>query len=446
MHKTVFKLPRLGGNEAEARVLAWKKAPGERFAAGQTLLEVETDKAVVDVPAPADGVLLAALKAVDDMAAFDEALAEIGLDVAPAGAAAATAGAAAPQAASSAPSAAAAPAAAAPAPGLAVAVATRVSADGHVPASPAARRAAREAGLALSGIAGSGPGGRVVLRDLPAAGPSTAGAQGSDTVFAGRFGTLQLRRWNAGAAPGQPTFVLIHGLFGDIDGWSVLARALAEAGQPVVALDLPLHGRSQAGASTPADMAQAVRELLEATVSGPRVLVGHSLGGALALMLAQGMDARTLRALALIAPAGLGTEIDQGFVDGMLHAGRPALLRREVDKLTRRPQPLGEAWLAELHARLQQRSGELQALVGGFAVHGVQQLDLRTALAGVATRELPVAVLWGRLDRVIPWQHALELPPQVALHLFAEAGHLPHAEQAAPVAQVLLRLARAPGH
>jgi pyruvate dehydrogenase E2 component (dihydrolipoamide acetyltransferase) len=377
---------------------------------------------------------------VDDHAAFDEALAEIGLDVAPAGAAAVAADAAAPPpAASSAPAAAADLAATVPA-------AAQPSADGHVPASPAARRAAREAGLALAGIAGSGPGGRVVLRDLPAAGTASAGTQGADAVFTGRFGALQLRRWNAGAAPGRPTLVLIHGLFGDIEGWSVLARALAEAGQPVVALDLPLHGRSQAGASTLADMAQAVRELLDATVSGPRVLVGHSLGGALALMLAQGMDARSLRALALIAPAGLGTEIDQGFVDGMLHAGRPALLRREVDKLTRRPQPLGEAWLAELHARLQQRSDGLQALVGGFAVHGVQQVDLRTALAGVATRELPVAVLWGRLDRVIPWQHALDLPPQVALHLFPEAGHLPHAEQAAPVAQVLLRLAGAPGH
>ncbi|WP_326541178.1 alpha/beta fold hydrolase [Pseudorhodoferax sp.] len=434
MHKTVFKLPRLGGNESEARILAWKKAPGEAFAADETLLDVETDKAVVEVPAPAAGVMGRPLKAVDEMADYDEALAEIELEGEPAPGAAAPAGAA---AGTDTGVAAAPPRASAPQPGSP----RPARAGARVPASPAARHAAREAGVDLAALSGSGPGGRVVLRDLPAP-AAGGGATAVEATFNGARGDLHLRRWHAAAAATRPTVVLIHGLYGDADTWAVAAKGLADAGQPVLALDLPLHGRSTADAAGLDDLVAAVQGLLDARVPGPRLLVGHSLGGAVALKLAQASGARGLAGLALIAPAGLGTEIDTGFVDGMLHAREPALLRRELDKLTTRPQPFGDSWLADLHGRLRGRADALERLVGSFAVRGAQQIDLRAALAVLAAQGLPIAVLWGRRDRVLPWQHALDLPPQVALHLFAEAGHLPQAEQPAAVVQLLLRMLR----
>ena len=59
MTKTVnFCLPRLGDAESDARILAWKKAPGESFKADESILEVETDKAVVEVPALKPGQLI----------------------------------------------------------------------------------------------------------------------------------------------------------------------------------------------------------------------------------------------------------------------------------------------------------------------------------------------------------------------------------------------------
>lgn len=430
MHKTVFKLPRLGGNESEARILAWKKAPGEAFAADETLLEVETDKAVVEVPAPAAGVMGRPLKQADDYAAFDEALAEVELEggevfaQAEAGEAPAVT-AAVPQALEPVP------------------VAVPARAGERVRASPAARRAARDAGLDLAAVAGSGPAGRIVLRDLPAAAAGTTAGPAAQTVFRGAHGELQLRRWNAAAAATLPTVVLIHGLYGDADTWAGIAKVLADAGLPVLAPDLPLHGGSAAGAARFADLADALQEMLDTLVPGPRLLVGHSLGGALALKLAQAPGGQKPHALALIAPAGLGTEIDQGFVDGMLHASEPALLRRELDKLTHRPQPFGAAWLGELHARLRGRAAALEALVGTFARRGTQQIDLRPALDALVTQGVPISVMWGRRDQVLPWPQALALPPQVALHLFAEAGHMPQVEQGSVVAGLLLRLAAA---
>ncbi|MCA0239540.1 MAG: alpha/beta fold hydrolase [Proteobacteria bacterium] len=435
MYKTVIRLPRLGGNEAEAKILAWKKAPGEPFASDETLLEVETDKAVVEVPAPAAGVLRRRLKEADDHADYDEALAEVELE-----------GEGPSDGASGEPEAAA-PAAPSPPPPLTAAAdggeadhataGVGMAVGGGDPtrriASPAARRAARDAGIELVGLRGSGPRGRIVLRDLPSAAAVTAAA-----------GDWHLRRWNAaaGASVAPSTVVLIHGLYGDVDTWAGLAKGLADAGQPVLALDLPLHGATRATARSLPEMVAGVRALLDAQVPGPRLLVGHSLGGAVAIRLAQADGGRRIDGLALIAPAGLGTEIDQGFIDGMLNAREPGLLRRELQKLTSRPQPLGEAWIAELHARLRERADDLRSLIDGFAVRGTQQIDLRADLAALAAQGLPVAVLWGRRDRILPWRQALDLPPSVALHLFAEAGHMPQTEQTAVVLQVLQQLAR----
>lgn len=432
MPQLTFRLPRLGGNESDARILAWKKAAGEAFEPNETLLEVETDKAVVEVPAPAAGTLLKQLVAVDAVAAFDAPLAEIEVDAQAAaalGAALQPAGAAAAAPAPTpVPAAAAAPPSAPAAP--------FASRSGRTTATPAARAAARAAGVDLARVAGSGPNGRVVRADVLRSG--TAGAaraaapRPTEAMVATGSGAVFVRRWQPAQATG-PTAVLIHGLFGDADTWAGVANGLAEAGRPVLALDLPAHGRTRADGRTVDELADAVVQALRALQPGPVQLVGHSLGGAVAVRVAQAASV-PVRDLVLIAPAGLGTEIDPGFVDGMQHAGTPALLRRELAKLAQRLPAFGDALVADMHRGLRERAVPLAEVVTAFARHGVQQVDIRPALDALA---LPVAVLWGRQDRVLPWRHALELPPQVALHLFADVGHMPQWECGSVVARVI---------
>ena len=151
MYKTVIRLPRLGGNEAEAKILAWKKAPGEPFASDETLLEVETDKAVVEVPAPAAGVLAAHVVADGGTVVSDQVIAQIDTE-GKAGAAAA-------------------PAAVAPA-AAPVAVAAAPAATGGSKgdvAMPAAAKLLADNGLAVGDVAGSGKDGRVTKGDVLAA-------------------------------------------------------------------------------------------------------------------------------------------------------------------------------------------------------------------------------------------------------------------------------------
>ncbi|SOY44960.1 2-oxoglutarate dehydrogenase complex dihydrolipoyllysine-residue succinyltransferase [Cupriavidus taiwanensis] len=141
------KVPQLSESVAEATMLNWKKKPGEAVAQDEILIEIETDKVVLEVPAPSAGVLSQIVKNDGDTVVADEVIAKIDTE--------ATAGAAAPAAAAPAP------AAAAPAPAAAAAPA----AAGAV-AMPSAAKLMAEAGLSAGQVAGTGKDGRITKGDV----------------------------------------------------------------------------------------------------------------------------------------------------------------------------------------------------------------------------------------------------------------------------------------
>lgn len=166
-------MPRLSDQMEEATILRWLKSVGDSVVKGEELVEVETDKATVVYEAETAGVLAEVL--VDDGA------------VVPLGAVIARirvpgeSESAAPAAAAPAPVpvvAAAAPAVPAPAP-----AAASSAKPGRPRATPVARRTATELGVALDGVAGSGPGGRIVRADVrrtAAQAPAAAAPAGLD--------------------------------------------------------------------------------------------------------------------------------------------------------------------------------------------------------------------------------------------------------------------------
>ena len=166
MSQFIFKMPDLGEGTVDAEIVAWHTKPGDIVGEDQVIVEVMTDKAAVEVPAPVSGTVVSINGAPGDKIAVGSPLIvfETG---ASAGAAAQPAKAAevpaAPVAAAkAAPPVAAASAAAAAAPSAPVR-------QGRVMASPANRRRAHEAGIDLATVAGSGPGGRIVRSDLESA-------------------------------------------------------------------------------------------------------------------------------------------------------------------------------------------------------------------------------------------------------------------------------------
>jgi len=152
----------------EGRLVKWNKREGDAVKSGDVLAEVETDKAVMELVARGDGVLrkqLVAEGATAPVGTLVGVIAAAGEDIA-----ALVAGAAGPAAVAPAAAAPAAPAAVAAAPAAASApIAAAISTGAPAKSSPLARRLAKDSGLDLGGIAGSGPGGRIIKRDIEAA-------------------------------------------------------------------------------------------------------------------------------------------------------------------------------------------------------------------------------------------------------------------------------------
>ena len=188
-----FKLPDLGENIASGDVVTVFVSEGDVVKPGQALLEVETDKAVIEVPCPPGGRIAQVLVKKGDTVKVGQTL--VVLDAAGAAAAPAKPAPQAPAPApvpapASKPVAAQAPAPVQPAPAAPVAVAsspraavveTEAAATAAVdPAGPAVRRLARELGVDLGRVRGSGPAGRIVREDVITA-VRQAGGQGTAT-------------------------------------------------------------------------------------------------------------------------------------------------------------------------------------------------------------------------------------------------------------------------
>jgi 2-oxoisovalerate dehydrogenase E2 component (dihydrolipoyl transacylase) len=172
MSQFIFKMPDLGEGTVDAEIVAWHTKPGDTVSEDQLIVEVMTDKAAVEVPAPVSGRVLSVTGAPGDKVAVGSPLIVFELSE---GAKPAAANAASPAS----PTAAATPAPAVKPPATAPASVAR---QGRVMTSPAIRRRASEAGIDLTTVAGSGPGGRILRADLQTTAPRQAVSDAADTT------------------------------------------------------------------------------------------------------------------------------------------------------------------------------------------------------------------------------------------------------------------------
>ncbi|HEX9793178.1 MAG TPA: dihydrolipoamide acetyltransferase family protein [Planctomycetota bacterium] len=178
-----FKLPDIGEGVHEGEIVRWIAAEGASVAEDDPIVEVMTDKATVEIPAPAPGVVSKHLFAEGEVAEVGkvifvlESAADGGAAAKSAPAAPADQPAAAPKAAppaAAAPKAAPAPAAPVPASAAVAVPVPAARGNGKVLAAPATRRLARELGVELGGVSGSGPRGRIQPEDVRAASQAPA--------------------------------------------------------------------------------------------------------------------------------------------------------------------------------------------------------------------------------------------------------------------------------
>src|SRR5713226_1025624 len=440
---TIVSMPKWGLAMKTGLVVEWLKHPGDAVRQGEPLVEIESEKATNEVEAPATGILrwlevpqgqnapvgasLAVIVAPgedlsdEQVAALIREDAEIKRQKAeslsgqqPAGRAAVA--------------------------GVRVPARTPVSAGGRPNASPAARRLAQELGVNLATVAGTGPGGMIGREDVLRAAEEASAASGGeveekDVDVAGIVTHCLI------AGPvNAPHVVFVHGLGGSLATWSLNLPAFAERFR-ICALDLVGAGSSAKPAtdySVPT-LAEFLAHFLDAL--GPdwqRVsIVGHSLGGAVALAFAGSYPQRIER-LVLVDSAGLGSEIDRIVLDLMRSEPTRENLRTELTHFFADPGLVQQA-LVELLYQQRMQPGAHEALVATAHAafgDGQQHIDLRDTLAGL---NIPVLVVWGDADAVIPVAHAQEAKRahQGRLEVFAGSGHCPHIEGAGAFNQLV---------
>lgn len=243
---------------------------------------------------------------------------------------------------------------------------------------------------------------------------------------------------------GGETVLLIHGFGGDLDNWLFNIDALA-AGNTVIALDLPGHGPSPAPIPEPSvpGLGRAVLDFLDAADVPAAHLVGHSLGGAIALYLAAEAPDR-VRSATLVCPAGLGADVDRGYIDGFVTSGSRRQLKPVLENLFADPGLVNRSLVDGVlrYKRLDGVTESLQALADGVFPDGAQGWVEPGSIAGLAA---PVLVVWGAEDRIVPAAHAdAAATAGATVEIVEGAGHMVQMEAAPRVnALIAAHVARA---
>lgn len=242
-----------------------------------------------------------------------------------------------------------------------------------------------------------------------------------------------------GETEGVPV-VLVHGFGGDLNNWMFNQPALAERHR-VYALDLPGHGAStkDVGTGDLDALAASVEGLLDAIGLGRVHWVGHSLGGGVVLTLALGHPDR-VASLTLIAPVGLGADINVGYIDGFIQARRRKQLKPVVEQLFADPELISRDMLEELlkYKRLDGVEAALTTIAGAVFPQGHQAVSFADRLATISA---PAQIVWGTEDRILPKAHASNAPETMTVHLLEDAGHMVHMEKATEVNRLIEALA-----
>jgi pimeloyl-ACP methyl ester carboxylesterase len=266
--------------------------------------------------------------------------------------------------------------------------------------------------------------------------------------------TLHGHRVTYRTAGSGPVLLLLHGIANSSETWEGVAGALAER-FTLIAPDLLGHGESATprGDYSLGAHASGVRDVLTALGHDRVTVIGHSLGGGIAMQFAYQFPERCER-MVLVSSGGLGREVHLVLRAAALPGADwvlPVLTSREVVGV-------GRALGGVLRRVRLAPSGDLEVLANGFASldnAGSRQAFLHTVRAVIEpggqrisahdrlalTELLPTLVVWGERDSIIPPSHAEaahEAMPGSRLELFPDAGHMPHDDDPERFARILV--------
>jgi pimeloyl-ACP methyl ester carboxylesterase len=238
-----------------------------------------------------------------------------------------------------------------------------------------------------------------------------------------------------------PHIVFVHGLGGSLTTWALNLPAFA-ARFRICALDLVGAGESdkpERDYSVNA-LADFLARFLQ--VLGPdwqRVnLVGHSLGGAIALDFA-GRYAEQVERLVLVDSVGLGKEIDEAFLHLVRREPTPEHIQAELACFFANADFVQPSLVEQVYQQRRQPGAREALLATADAAFqdGQQRIDLHPMLAAC---EKPVLLIWGAADEILSVTHAqTAAAPRIQITVFADCGHCPHIESSERFNEVVMQ-------
>ena len=240
-----------------------------------------------------------------------------------------------------------------------------------------------------------------------------------------------------------PVLLLIHGVAGTLENWRAVIELLSQQ-YTVVASDLPGHGLSAPGAGdySLGALATGLRDLLVALGHERVTLVGHSLGGGIAMQFAYQFPEMTER-LVMVSSGGLGAEVS-GILRAATLPGAELFIAATaaVGGVFGKPAGRGLAaigWhpsadvaeVARGYASLVDRNRRTAFLATLRGVVGSRGQRVQAGDRLYLAEGMPVLIVWGARDPIIPVQHgesAHAAIPGSRLEIFEGVGHLPQIE------------------
>ena len=259
----------------------------------------------------------------------------------------------------------------------------------------------------------------------------------------------------SGADSGGPVVVLVHGIASRAAQWE---QVMAELGERfhVIAPDLLGHGESAKprGDYSLGAHACGIRDLLAALGHDRVSLVGHSLGGGVAMQFAYQFPERVER-LALVCSGGLGREVSV-FLRAATLPGAELVLPLIASSWVRSAAGRVGSGLNRVGVSLPKGLEECLVGVGSLGDRGTREAFVHTARSVLdpagqrvdardrlyLAADLPLFVVWGRKDAIIPVAHGESLAasvPGTTLEVFEQSGHFPHLTEPRRLAEVLTR-------
>lgn len=242
----------------------------------------------------------------------------------------------------------------------------------------------------------------------------------------------------SGAESGTP-LVLLHGFGGDGSAWDAV-RAELPTTVRVITVDLPGHGGSlnSDGRGGAGRMAKAILAGLEAAGVMAFHLAGHSMGGAVSALIAMRAPDR-VKSLTLVAPGGMAKEINADLLARYAKATTEAEIRGCLDEMSAPDFVTAEAVIDHFVAA-RAKPGQIEALNETYLAmfpDGPEQGQGVLPGEALAALTMPVAVIWGTGDTVLPCPKPSALPASFAFNVLPGLGHMLPEEAPDAVVRVL---------